>query len=121
MITKKRRIFADDEMNVADVNIDDQASELLFEASDVAELVAEVTQQPVEVTADDDTVVFTVGEDEYTVEADGDEEVLESVRKPLRGKRTVSASTRSRSLHNRRTSPRSVSAGAKVIRRFPKK
>lgn len=90
---RKRRIYADDEVTVAP-----EATDLLFEAEDVAELVAEVTGEVVDVTADGDEVVFAVGEgedaEEFTVTADGDEEVLESVRKPFKGKRTVSASRR---------------------------
>ena len=74
------------------VDIAPDASDLLFEAEDVAQLVAEVTGQDVAVTVDEDAVVFEVGEDEFTVEAEGDEEILESTRKPLRNKRTVKAS-----------------------------
>ena len=79
-----------------EVVVTEGAQDLLFEAEDVAELLAEVTGEPVEVTAEEDTVVFAVGEDEFTVQADGNEEVLESVRKPLRGKKTVSAATQRR-------------------------
>lgn len=90
---KGRRIVAEDEINVAP-----EATDLLFEAEDVAELVTEITGQPVEVTADGDAVTFAVGEgeaiDEYTVTAEGDEEILESSRRMLRGKRQVSASRR---------------------------
>lgn len=78
-----------------DVNVAPEATDLLFEAEDVAQLVAEVTGQPVDVdTADDgSSVEFTVGEDVFTVTAEGDEEVLESVRKPMQKKKPVSAST----------------------------
>lgn len=97
MFISKRRIFAADDIddtNVADTNVDPEASDLLFEAEDVAELVAEVTGQPVDVTADEDAVTFAVGEDEYTVQAEGDEEVLEATRRPLKRKKTVAASSR---------------------------
>lgn len=105
MVIHKRRITAaeDVEEQVVDngaeegaegVIVDEGASDLLFEAEDVAELLAEVTGQPIEVTADEGNVVFAVGDDEFTVEAEGNEEILESVRKPLRGKRAVAASTR---------------------------
>lgn len=88
-----KRVYADEEINVAP-----EATDLLFEAEDVAELVAEVTGEVVDVTADGEQVVFAIGEgegaEEYTVTAEGDEEVLESSRRSLRGKRTVSASRR---------------------------
>lgn len=80
--------------SVEDVEVAPEAADLLFEAEDVAQLLSEVTQQPVDVdTADDGaSVEFTVGEDVYTVEAEGDEEVLESVRKPIQKKKAVKAS-----------------------------
>lgn len=88
---KRRRVYADEEVSVAP-----EATDLLFEAEDVAELVAEVTGEVVDVTADGDSVVFAIGEgegaEEFTVTAEGDEEVLEATRRPLRGKRTVAAS-----------------------------
>lgn len=76
------------------VNIAPEASDLLFEAEDVAEVLAEVTGKDVAVTADDDKVIFEIGDDQYTVEAEGEEEILESSRKALRGKRPVKASRR---------------------------
>lgn len=76
------------------VSVDPEATDLLFEAEDVAELVAEITGQDVEVTADEDAVVFSVGDADYTVEPEGDEEILESSRKALRGKKSVKASVR---------------------------
>lgn len=98
-----KAIKADDELDVeeelpevedTDVDVAPEVSDLLFEAEDVAQLLSEVTQQPVDVdTADDgESVEFTVGEDVYTVEAEGDEEVLESVRKPLQKKRAIKSS-----------------------------
>lgn len=103
MYIQRRKIYADD---VIDENVDDigtagdegevsvepEATDLLFESEDVAELVAEVTGEPVEVTVDDESVTFSVGEDDYTVEPEGDEEVLESATRMPR-KRKVSAST----------------------------
>ena len=85
------------------VNVDPEATDLLFEAEDVAELVAEVTGEEVAVTVDEDAVTFEVGEDVYTVEPEGNEEVLEATRKPLRGKRGVRAS---RTLRRRRPAKR---------------
>lgn len=105
MVIHKKRITAAEEVEeqvteevtetgAEGVEVAAEAQDLLFEAEDVAELIAEVTGEPVEVTADEDSVVFAVGEDEFTVEAEGNEEVLESVRKPLKGKRTIAASTK---------------------------
>lgn len=88
---KKSRVVAEEEVNTAP-----EVMDLLFEAEDVAELVAEVTGQPVEATADENEVVFTVGEgedaEEFTITPEGDEEVLESVRRNFRGKRNIKAS-----------------------------
>ena len=96
---KRRPIRANDEMMDGEVMVAPEATDLLFEAEDVAELLAEVTGEDVEVSADEGTVAFAVGEDEFTVEAEGDEEILESVRKNVRGKRPVAASRRA---NNRR-------------------
>lgn len=82
----------DEEVSGGGVNVAPEASDLLFEAEDVAELIAEVTGQDVAVTADEDLVKFEVGGEEFTVSADGDEEILESTRKALRGKKPVRAS-----------------------------
>ena len=76
------------------VDVAPEASDLLFEAEDVAELIAEVTGKDVAVTADEDKVKFEVGDEEFTVEADGDEEILENTRKALKGKKPVRASRR---------------------------
>lgn len=78
----------------ADTNVDSAASDLLFEAEDVAQLVAEITGEDVEVSADENEVTFEVAGESYTCEAEGDEEVLEAsvrARKPLR---KVAASSR---------------------------
>lgn len=98
-----KAIKADDELDVedelpevedTDVEVSPEATELLFETEDVAQLLAEVTQQPVDVdTADDgESVEFTVGKDVYTVESEGGEEVLESVRRPFKHKRAIKSS-----------------------------
>lgn len=107
MFIQKRRIVAEDVIDeqvddmpvdeageAGEVSVDPEATDLLFEAEDVAELVAEVTGEPVEVTVEDDYVTFAVGDSEYTIEAEGDEEILEATRKPLQNKRKVSASTK---------------------------
>lgn len=98
-----KAIKADDELDVedelpevedTDVEVSPEATELLFETKDVAQLLAEVTQQPVDVDTTDDgeSVEFTVGDDVYTVESEGDEEVLESVRKPFKRKKAIKSS-----------------------------
>ena len=90
-----------------DVFVEDAASTLLFEAEDVAELVAEITEQDVDVTIDDeaDSVTFAVGDDEYVITPEGDEEIVESSTKKFRSRR-VSASRKvaaSRARRARRT------------------
>ena len=77
-----------------DVIVAPEASELLFEAEDVAELIAEVTEDAVAVDVSDDgsTIKFTVGDAEYTVEAEGDEEVLEAATRINRSRKPVKAS-----------------------------
>lgn len=85
---RRKPIRANDDI---DVNVPAEASDLLFEAEDVAELVAEVTGEDVEVAVDEDQVTFSVGDEDFTVEADGDEEVLEASTR-VRGKRPVAAS-----------------------------
>ncbi len=83
-------------VNNADVDVAPEASDLLFEAEDVAQLVAEVTGDDVVVETDDDadTVTFTVGDDQFEVQPDGDEEIVEASTRFSRKKKTVSASTR---------------------------
>ena len=58
---------------------EDVDSELLFEADDVASIIAEITEEPVDYTVDDETseVTFTYGDAEITVTPEGDEEVVE--------------------------------------------
>lgn len=114
---KRRRIVAEDEVNVAP-----EATDLLFEAEDVAELVAEVTGEVVDVTADGDNVVFAIGEgetaEEYTVTAEGDEEILEASRRTLAGKKTVAATRKARSARRVAASTRARRA-AKTVRKVP--
>lgn len=81
---------------MADTDVATEAVDLLFEAEDVAELVAEVTGEDVEVTADDNAVTFDVGDASYTVEAEGTEESVESSVRISKTRRPVSASTRAR-------------------------
>ncbi len=108
---KFSKVKADEDINIDEQIVDDvpaddaaaeggdatvapEATDMLFEAEDVAELVAEVTGEEVTVEVDDadDSVIFTVGEEEFTIEPEGDEEILEASRKVLRGKTSVRAS-----------------------------
>ena len=114
-----------DDMGDADVSVDPEASDLLFEAEDVAELVAEVTGEVVEVSTDEDAVVFTVGDNDFTVEPDGSEEIVESSVRLAR-KRRVQASKRPAPAPSRRGAARKpvsaskkVGASKRVIRKVP--
>lgn len=82
----------------SEVEVAPEATEILFETEDVAQLLAEVTDEDVTVDVDDDTdeIVFTVADDEYTVVPEGDEEILEASRRCVKGKKAVKASTRRR-------------------------
>lgn len=82
-----------------DVDVAPEATDLLFEADDVAELVAEVTGQDVTVEVDDEAgdVTFTVADEDFTVTPEEDTPLVEASTRILRGsKKTVSASTKLR-------------------------
>ena len=81
---------------MAETDVAPEAAELLFQAEDVAELVAEITGEVVEVEADEtgEAVTFNIGEEAFTVEAEGTEEAVESCTRPSRSKKPVSASTK---------------------------
>lgn len=92
-IQKKRPVAAAEEVEVKDeveVDVAPEATDILFEAEDVAELLAEVTDEVVEVSVDGEDIIFSVGEDEFTVTPDGDEELVESSTRVL--KKAVAAS-----------------------------
>lgn len=78
----------------ADTEIADEATDLLFEAEDVAQLISEITGEDVNVqpSEDGESVDFTVGDEVYTVQAEGDEELVESSSRIASKKRNVSAS-----------------------------
>lgn len=95
MNIKRRNIKAADELIDTEVSVEPEASELLFEANDVAELVAEITGEPVDVTVDDDAVVFGVGDEEYEVAAEGNEEILEA-RRTRPSSKSIKASSKTR-------------------------
>lgn len=95
-----------------EVSVDEAASELLFEAEDVAELVSEVSGMPVDVTVDEDEVTFTVGDDTFTVTPEGDEEIVEESKRVRRSARSVKAGRR---ISARRPMARRVSASRRAM------
>lgn len=128
LIRNKKKIVADDEImeqpvdQVADdVDVEPAAAEMLFEAEDVADILAEVTGQPITVEVADDAsqCVIGVGDDEFTIDAEDAEEINEgepalaeepeeepvAESKKVRGK-AVKASSK---------------LGGKVIKRVPSK
>lgn len=129
MFINKRRIVAEAEIDpqidapvedvdmqeegAGEVTVDEEATDLLFEANDVAQLVAEVTGEDVDVTSDagTGTVTFGVGDQEFTVEPEGDEEILEARKMPK--KPAVKAST-SKKKRFSPSSKKAVSASKKT-------
>lgn len=97
-----------------EVNVDAEASELLFQAEDVAELISEVSGQPVDVTADENEVVFTVGDDEYTVTPDGDEEIVEESKRVRRGSSVRAGRAMRRPMARRVAASRRATASRRV-------
>lgn len=75
----------------AETEVSPEATDLLFETEDVAQLIAEVTGEDVEVEADGESVAFSVGDETYTCEAEAGDEVVESSRKVVR-RNKISAS-----------------------------
>lgn len=108
---------------VAETEVSPEATDLLFETEDVAELLAEATGEVVtaDTTDDGNTVVFEVGEGEETevfeVTAEGDEEILEASTRKLAGKSRVAASKATRR-PARRAAKAPVKA-SKQIRKVP--
>lgn len=105
-----------------DVEVAPEATDIVFETNDVADLLAEVTGEDVVADAAEDGsgVTFTIGDDEYTVEPDGDEEILESSRKMLKGKTAVKASRKvaRRAVPARKTA---VKSSTNVVRRIARR
>ena len=115
------KIVADDEVMVDDTMPEEAASDLLFEADDVAELLSEVTGEEVGVDTDEDTVIFTVGDDEYTIEAEGDEEELTACTKPVKARKDdkeVKSSARARKTS--RPVKASQQSRSRTVRRIPR-
>lgn len=113
IINKKRRVYAEDEIETVETPVEEECcSDVLFEASDVGELIEEITGEEVEVAVDEDNgdVIIQVGEDEYTITPDEDLQevydvepapVEESTRRPLAGKKHVKASANRRGMARR--------------------
>lgn len=92
-----------EETEAPETEVAPEATELLFETEDVAQLLAEVTDEDVTVDVDDDTdeIVFTVADEEYTVAPDGEEELLEASTR-IMGKKRVNADSKLRNRRMRR-------------------
>lgn len=77
---------------MAETEVAPEASDLLFEVEEVAQLVAEITGEDVAVEADESTVTFDVAGETFTCEAEDDAEEVEASRK-IAGRRPVKASS----------------------------
>ena len=96
VVRASEEVMEDKAIDTADVDVAPEATDILFETEDVAQLLAEVTEEDVTADVDDESgeIVFTVADDEYIVEPEEDAELLEACTKQRRGSRKVSASTR---------------------------
>lgn len=103
----KSRVVAEEEvMDIEEETFEEERpTELLFEATDVADLLAEISGEEVEMEMDEDVVIFHVGDTDYTIEPEGDEEILEAVRKPFAKKAPVAASKTTRKPAPKATKP----------------
>lgn len=124
LIRSKKKIVADDEIMEQpvdqvedDVDVEPAAAEMLFEAEDVADILAEVTGQPITVEVADDAsqCVIGVGEDEFTIDAEDAEEINEA--EPVPEEEPVAESKKIRGKAVRASSK----LGGKVIKRVPSK
>lgn len=116
LIQKNKRVVAEDELNQGAVEVPAEATDLLFEAEDVAQLLAEATGEDVSVEVDDDAVEFTVGDQVLTAEAEGDEEVVESSTRVVKSRKSARRVTAS-SQRTRKTAASRVRKAAPVVRR----
>lgn len=129
LIRNKKKIVADDEImeqpvdQVADedVAVEPAAAEMLFEAEDVADILAEVTGQPITVEVADDAsqCVIGVGDDEFTIDAEDAEEINEGEPAPAEEPEEEPV------VESKKLRGKSVQAssklGGKVIKRVPSK
>lgn len=103
----------------ADTDIAPEATDLLFEVEDVAQVIAEITGSDVEVTADANEVTFDIADENYdsiTIEAEGDEEIVEESVRAKKNTRIVSASRKVTASMNRAKKPI-----GKTVKRFANK
>ena len=98
--------------DMGEISIEPEATDLLFEAEDVAELLAAVTGSPVDVSADGSVVSFDIGDETYTIEAEGDEEIVESSTRIMSSKRIVAPS---------KTIKRGSIAAGRTVKQLPKR
>lgn len=113
-----RRIVAEDEVQTGgNINVDPEATELVFETQDVAELIAEVTGNDVEVVADENEITFTVGDTDYTIESEGDEEVLEAST-AIRRRNAIRANTQRNGRRNVSAARKNSKTNGRVVRRI---
>ena len=107
----------DDAADEGGVVVEDSAEGLLFEVQDVAQVIAEITGEEVEVSTDDETdeIEFAVGDSVYTITPDGDEEEVVSSRQI--SKRPVRASRVRRGARRR---PVKASSARRAVRRIRK-
>ena len=99
----------------AETNIEQEATDLLFEVEDVAQLVAEITGEDVDVTADENEVTFEVAGESYTCEAEGDEEVVEMSVRAKKSMRKLTASRNRKVTASRNMARKPV---GKTVKRF---
>ncbi|MBP5433671.1 hypothetical protein [Ruminococcus sp.] len=102
----------------AETNIEQEATDLLFEVEDVAQLVAEITGEDVDVTADENEVTFEVAGESYTCEAEGDEEVVEMSVRAKKSMRKLTASRNRKVTASRNMARKPV---GKTVKRFANK
>jgi hypothetical protein len=86
---------------MSETEVAEEAADLLFEADDVAELIAEITGEDVSVEADETAVTFDVAGEKFTCEADEDDEVVESASRVRRNASNISASAKHRPMRKR--------------------
>ena len=86
---------------MSETEVAEEAADLLFEADDVAELIAEITGEDVSVEADETAVTFDVAGEKFTCEADEDDEVVESASRVRRNASKISASAKRRPMRKR--------------------
>ena len=123
MYINKRRIMAAEEIDeveekVSEVDIAPEATDMLFEAEDVAELIAEVTDKVVEVEVADDDVIFRVGENEFVITPDGGEELVETSTRVKKSTRKASCNSRTKNqLRNKKPVKANTRNPRRVIRK----